>query len=659
MIEFTLAFAVQKGDYATVNQFPADYDDYLAGNKSASDLFDKYPALENAFAAQVAYEGVYDDPPAALADDQHINTPDFHGRETRLRAPRGLILSAGDCRDDGAQRQINEFGYTWFDFDCDYCSGVYASYGNVGGKFLKRWNTAAPPPNPALNVGTAYNFTDNPDRQVSPSGDGVIRLAWDNLSETTVDPEKGDFDFRSYRVWKVANWRRPVGSSGPADDDWALLDHFRFFDYTDSNKDLFVKAKPNGPDLTPQQRDSLLTSLLYYPSAIDSVVNKGLAVCPEVFIPNLSIRTIIASKAQYATSDIAAGAIQALSQQLMGRQLTHPLKYAGVPVQEDVNSWRFVQSAGDCKPGSAQTVALDAAGSIVAEVCLNPLAEDLGVRVPICLYKGDLWDRQNGAILRPTPDHCPQRAADGTCLVDTIPCIKDALGNCIQDHGAQVGQPGTNVARTRYPVGRYQLFDREVKNGFAYFYAVTAGDSTATGTQATELTGRRAAVEADAVVPQTSVRTGKSVWVVPNPYRGYKEISRRPSAWDLTPNATDPTGTHIDFLGMPPGQWTIRIFTISGDLVQTLKSTDPVNESVRSPATVPNPHYNPHIPEDPVSNPSTIVVPGYNRQQDSPTDGQARWNLISRNGQDVVSGIYMFVVDSSQGTQRGKFVIIR
>jgi exopolysaccharide biosynthesis protein len=74
---------------------------------------------------------------------------------------------------------------------------------------------------------------------------------------------------------------------------------------------------------------------------------------------------------------------------------------------------------------------------------------------------------------------------------------------------------------------------------------------------------------------------------------------------------------------------------------------------------VPNPHYNPNIPEDPVSNPATIVVPGYNRQQDNAADGQARWNLISRNGQDVASGIYLFVIDSNQGTQRGKFVIIR
>ena len=112
----------------------------------------------------------------------------------------------------------------------------------------------------------------------------------------------------------------------------------------------------------------------------------------------------------------------------------------------------------------------------------------------------------------------------------------------------------------------------------------------------------------------------------------------------------------MDFLGLPSGQWTISIFTVSGDLVQVLRATDEVNESLRGPAVVRNPNYNPN---DPTSGSATITVPGYNQQQDTANDGQARWNLISRNGQDVVSGVYVFVVESDQGTQRGKFVIIR
>ena len=134
------------------------------------------------------------------------------------------------------------------------------------------------------------------------------------------------------------------------------------------------------------------------------------------------------------------------------------------------------------------------------------------------------------------------------------------------------------------------------------------------------------------------------MWVVPNPYRGVANIQQRPSAWDLTPNGTDPTGTHIDFYGLPDGAWTIKIFTLAGDLVQTLRSTDAVDASTRT-ATVIDSHGQRH---DNVT-----------RQQDTAGDGQARWNLISRNGQDVVSGIYLFSVDSHRGVERGKFVLIR
>jgi hypothetical protein len=34
-------------------------------------------------------------------------------------------------------------------------------------------------------------------------------------------------------------------------------------------------------------------------------------------------------------------------------------------------------------------------------------------------------------------------------------------------------------------------------------------------------------------------------------------------------------------------------------------------------------------------------------------------NLITRNGQEVVNGIHLFTVQSDEGMQRGKFVIIR
>jgi hypothetical protein len=478
--------------------------------------------LENAFTAQVAYEGVYELPRPGFTD----KVPDCHGCETGVKLPLGStpILMSENCPDrESVAKQVTDNAYTWFDFDCNPCTGVYNSSTGQG-YFLRHWNAESPPPSPNLNVAAAYNYSDNPNRMVA-GGDNQVTLAWDNISETTADPKSAQFDFRAYRVWKVAGWQRPVGASGPNDEDWALLAEYRLFDHADSN--------------------------FTHEGTTDTLV------CPMVFVANHE----------------------------------YP---AGHPHCSDPNADPLQLRGGGCRDTAT---------------------------VKVCLRRGDFWDRQSGVVLQP----------------QAVDCVRKD-GACVQDSGLVLGTE-VQVKKTRYPVGRYLVVDHEVKNGFIYFYSVTAGDSTA----GSQLYGRRSAVEADQVTPQAATHSGKSVWVVPNPYRGFKSILARPSSWDLTPNATDPTGTHIDFMGLPKGTWKIRVYTVSGDLVAELHSDDPVNQSVRGVVTGPD----------------DVTRPGYNRQQDTPNDGEARWDLISRNGQDVVSGIYLFVVDSQQGQQRGKFVVIR
>jgi hypothetical protein len=464
---------------------------------NGADLIAKYPSLDNALAAQIAFEGTYESRPSwpLLTDGS--------GRETAIKAPPGQRLQLPpDCRSE-APVNVDDQHSSWFDLDCDYCTGAYSTVLNQG-LFHHTWLAESPPPSPNTNMGVSYNYSDNPDRRFPPAGDGQITVAWDNLSENTPDPKTGWFDFRGYKIWKVSDWTRPVGSSGPAEDDWTLLAEYRLFDYADDNKRL---------------------------------VN-GVAECPKVYIPQ--------------------------------------------------------------KRDSMQ----------------------------ICLERGDLWNLQSGDILHPDT---------------SVPCV-GFPGTCVVDSALPLGSAGTRIGRTRYPVGRYHYVDHDVKNGFLYFYSVTAFDSTGFGQGKVELNGRRAAVEAEGVSPQSSANAKQKVWVVPNPYRGVHNIQERPSSWDLTPNASDPTGTHIDFYGLPDGQWTIKIFTLAGDLVQTLSSMDAVDASTRS-ATVIDSHGQSH----------TNVT----KQQDTPGDGQARWNLISRNGQDVVSGIYLFTVASKRGAERGKFVLIR
>ncbi len=521
-VDATIALGVRQGNLVRALGYRTEYQVYQQNGALPAELTElrrNYKSLDNALSAQIAFEGVWER--GAGAKELFTNG---HGRETAIRLERGSPDQSIPEGCEGRDRivTVNNREFSWFDFDCDYCTGVY-DFTNQLGLFHKTWNAESPPPSPNTNVSVKYNYTDNPDRKVAAGGDHKIVIAWDNLSEITQDPKSLWYDARGYKVWKVANWTRPVGSPGPNEDDWSLLGEFRLFDYLDTN---------NQPILDNRY-----------------VRAPGDTVCPQVYIPN----------------------------------------------------WK------------------DPATGIVGPAT-----------VPICLNRGDLWDRQSGQIIRP----------------DTaIKCV--GYPDCETATGCQLGvAPACRpVTRIRYPVGHYQYVDTEVKNGFLYFYSVTAFDSTGdprVGTKA-ELNGRRTAVETEGVTPQVATKTGKNVWVVPNPYRGYAQISQRPSSWDLTPNASDPTGTHIDFLGMPPGRWTLKVFTVAGDLVQVIRSDDPVNESLRTPVTDDN----------------GVTRPGFNRQQDSANDGQARWNLITRSGQDVVSGIYLFTVDSSQGTQRGRFVIIR
>ena len=88
----------------------------------------------------------------------------------------------------------------------------------------------------------------------------------------------------------------------------------------------------------------------------------------------------------------------------------------------------------------------------------------------------------------------------------------------------------------------------------------------------------------------------------------------------LAPNNADPTGIKVEFRNLPRSKGTIRIFTLSGDLVQEL-------------------------PFDGTTGVGTVM-----------------WDLVSRNKQDVASGVYLYAVESdNKNFDRfvSKFVVIR
>ncbi|MCE9626891.1 MAG: hypothetical protein K8R56_03115 [Candidatus Eisenbacteria bacterium] len=224
------------------------------------------------------------------------------------------------------------------------------------------------------------------------------------------------------------------------------------------------------------------------------------------------------------------------------------------------------------------------------------------------VYRLDDWDRES---LLPATSRWQQVASFG---VDTT-LGAQPLSRILQ---SAVDYDSVVYERRHHPVGRYRFEDTRVLDGFDYHYVVTTvayRSTTITGSVRTELLESPfRTVFSDVVRPRiqsgTTERSGR-VWVVPNPYR-----ARAP--WDREPVPGDAITRHLDFFGLPAERSTIRIYTLAGDLVQTLE------------------------------------------HDGSRGDGQAAWNLVSRNGQEVESGVYLFTVEAARaGHQTGRFVVIR
>ena len=163
-------------------------------------------------------------------------------------------------------------------------------------------------------------------------------------------------------------------------------------------------------------------------------------------------------------------------------------------------------------------------------------------------------------------------------------------------------------------------------NGFPYFYSIVPVSIVPGETSATDviLSGNPSATNAQVVYPRgSSQATEKNVFVVPNPYKGHAQ-------WDLIPREEDPSGTKVTFMNLPRTKGTIHVYTLAGDLVVDIPFDG------RAPSDL-------QFGKDPVT----------------AGQGSKAWNLISRNGQRIVSGIYLYSVDSELGRKVGRFVIIR
>jgi hypothetical protein len=203
----------------------------------------------------------------------------------------------------------------------------------------------------------------------------------------------------------------------------------------------------------------------------------------------------------------------------------------------------------------------------------------------------------------------------------------DPLGTVPCPPGITEAERDTFEALARWNLGfdggrqYYMYLDREVKNGLPYFYSVAAYEplyehdvAVGVGLADSPYSSFVYVVpRTEAADPAELAETG--VYVVPNP------VTRESmSPWTFSPNNADPSGEKVEFRNLPRCRSTVRIYTISGDLVQTIG------------------------------------------HDGSGGNGTLAWNLVSRNGQTVTSGVYLFSVEPDDGRFRrfiGKFVVIR
>ena len=190
-------------------------------------------------------------------------------------------------------------------------------------------------------------------------------------------------------------------------------------------------------------------------------------------------------------------------------------------------------------------------------------------------------------------------------------------------------EEGSGVVGKR-ATGYYSYLDDEVHDGFQTFYSVVASDHAVSwdsdegvwipvGFGIQSEPGNNFQMTIPGPVSQTAemrAQLGSNIYVFPNPAtrEALAEFQKQP------PSLNDPTGERIMFTNLPAAVNTITIYTASGDLVQT------------------------------------IFHDGHN------DGGSVSWNLVSRNGQEVVSGIYLYLVrsdDSRFKDFQGYFTVIR
>jgi hypothetical protein len=236
-----------------------------------------------------------------------------------------------------------------------------------------------------------------------------------------------------------------------------------------------------------------------------------------------------------------------------------------------------------------------------------------------------IWNR-NGAIADIiSRDRYSYWAAEAGNLGNTYWAGGKIETNLIQ----RIGERDTVIAGEALTYGVYEFILKNLQSSVPMYFGVTTFDygdyqnnleslesTPATNSQYTQ------PIYSSNIVVDSALKVG----VYPNPYKiEYRDGSGQRSSYfnegyeGIGEGAFTEYDRRIHFINLPDTA-TIRIYSLSGDLIREIQHPDPFLTTY----------------------PSSVG-----------------WDLITRNAQAIVSGIYIYRIDSRLGTQIGKIVVIK
>lgn len=247
----------------------------------------------------------------------------------------------------------------------------------------------------------------------------------------------------------------------------------------------------------------------------------------------------------------------------------------------------------------------------------------------------------------------PERPNDGERLVqarlfkhpDIRVEIYDALSDTkvipLKGHGGQVFIPSdennNNTAgllelkKKRLARRYYTASIPHPPKGIEYYIAATAWDRGIPSNDLTSLeTGRDIDANMKIFFPGPRARENMdNIYVVPNPYIGRSKFDGRREG-----DTKGDKSRRLWFVNLPK-RCTIRIYTLAGDLVQTIQHDGEYQEDIIN-----------------VSKAATMGISA---------EGIHSWDLLSKHRQIIAPGVYLFSVENKANSKIkvGKFVIIK